>query len=108
MFPNTAVSDIIGKTLMYNDSINAKVTGIVENFKNRTDIIFQEFISHPTLLQTRLRGNIIGKNWNNTNSNSQLFVKLNSNANITSIKSKLKEIAIEHKTKNDIKYGSVS
>tara|TARA_R110002126_G_scaffold277560_1_gene423485 strand:+ start:46002 stop:48446 length:2445 start_codon:yes stop_codon:yes gene_type:complete len=104
-FPNTAVSDIIGKTLMYNDSINAKVTGIVENFKNRTDIIFQEFISHPTLLQTRLRGNIIGKNWNNTNSNSQLFVKLNSNANITSIKSKLKEIAIEHKTKNDIKYG---
>ncbi|MFK8060528.1 MAG: ABC transporter permease, partial [Polaribacter sp.] len=104
-FPNTAITDIIGKTLMYNDSINAKVTGIVENFKNRTDIIFQEFISHPTLLQTRLRGNIIGKNWNNTNSNSQLFVKLNPNANITSIKSKLKEIATEHATEKDIKYG---
>ena len=104
-FPNTNVSDIIGKTLIYNDSVNAKVTAIVESFKGRTDFIFQEFISHPTLLQTRLRGNIIGKNWNSTNSNSQLFVKLNSNANIASINIKLKEIAKEHATEEDIKYG---
>lgn len=104
-FPNTNASEIIGKTLIYNDSVNAKVTGVVESFKGRTDIVFQEFISHPTLLQTRLRGNIIGRNWNNTNSNSQLFVKLNPNANITSIKNKLREIAIEHASKDDIKYG---
>ncbi|APZ45129.1 cell division protein FtsX [Polaribacter reichenbachii] len=104
-FPNTAVSEIIGKTLVYNDSINAKVTGIVESFKNRTDIIFQEFISHPTLLQTRLRGNIIGKRWNNTNSNSQLYVKLSANANKASVKNDLKEIAIEHRDEDDIKYG---
>ena len=104
-FPNTAISDIIGKTLIYNDSINAKITGIVESFKNRTDIIFQEFISHPTLLQTRLRGEIIGKNWNNTNSNSQLFVKLNANANKEAINNTLKQIATEHRDENDIKYG---
>jgi putative ABC transport system permease protein len=104
-FPNTTTSEIIGKTLVYNDSVNAKVTGIVENFKGRTDIVFQEFISHPTLLQTRLRGNIIGKNWNNTNSNSQLFVKLNENADNLAVNSTLKQIADEHKTKEDIKYG---
>ncbi|PQJ79290.1 ABC transporter permease [Polaribacter porphyrae] len=104
-FPNTATSEILGKTLIYNDSINAKVTGIVQNFNGRTDIVFQEFISHPTLLQTRLRGNIIGKNWNNTNSNSQLFVKLNENADKSVINSNLKQIADEHKTKEDIKYG---
>jgi len=104
-FPNTNVSDIIGKTLIYNDSVNAKVTGIVENFKGRTDFVFQEFISHPTLLQTRLRGNIIGKSWRNTNSNSQLFVKLNANANKESITNTLKQLATEHRDEDDIKYG---
>lgn len=104
-FPNIAVSEVIGKTLIYNDSVNVKVTGVVENFKNRTDFVFQEFISHPTLLQTSLRQNILGKNWNNTNSNSQLYVKLNPNADKEAIISNLKAIATEHRSKEDIKYG---
>ncbi|MCD2258098.1 ABC transporter permease [Psychroserpens luteolus] len=104
-FPNTQVSEIIGKTLVYNDSVNTKVTGIVENFEGRTDIVFQEFISHPTLLQTRLRDNIIGKNWNNTNSSSQLFVKLNPNADISSINSRFKNLSDEHADEEDKKYG---
>ncbi|MEL6810129.1 MAG: ABC transporter permease, partial [Bacteroidota bacterium] len=104
-FPNEQISNILGKTIVYNDSINTKVTGIVENFNGRTDIVFQEFISHPTLLQTRLRENIIGKNWNNTNSSSQLFVKLNPNADMAAINSRFKELATEHMDENDIKYG---
>ncbi|GGG09231.1 ABC transporter permease [Dokdonia pacifica] len=104
-FPNTEISDIIGKTLVYNDSINTTVKGIVENFENRTDIVFQEFISHPTLLQTRMRENIIRKNWNNTNSSSQLFVKLTPNADIASIKERFKSIATEHADEEDIKYN---
>jgi len=103
-FPDISPSDILGKTLVYNDSINTTVTGIVGNFKERTDIIFQEFISHPTLLQTRLRRNILGKNWNNTNSSSQLFVKLTSNADIASINKRFKELATEHADEEDIKY----
>ena len=104
-FPNTEASKIIGKNLVYNDSINTKITGIVKNFEGRTDFVFQEFISHPTLLQTRLRENIIRKNWNNTNSNSQLFVKLNPNADIAAIESKFKDLADEHADEEDIKYG---
>lgn len=104
-FPSISPSEVIGKNLIYNDSINTKVTGIVENFEGRTDILFQEFISHPTLLQTRLRENIIRKNWNNTNSNSQLFVKLNSNADITSIESMFRDLAVEHADEEDVKYG---
>ncbi|WP_368086199.1 FtsX-like permease family protein [Polaribacter sp. Hel_I_88] len=104
-FPNTNVSEIIGKTLIYNDSINAKVTGIVENFKGRSDFVFQEFISHSTVLQTRLRSNFLNKNWRNTNSNSQLFVKLNTNSKKESINNTLKLIAKEHRDEDDIKYG---
>lgn len=104
-FPNITPSDVIGKTLVYNDSINTTVTGIVENFTGRTDIVFQEFISHPTILQTRMRDNIIRKNWNNTNSSSQVFVKLNTNADIAAINSRFKELATEHADEEDKKYG---
>ena len=54
-------SEIIGKALVYNDSINITVTGVVENFKQRTDLVFEEFISHSTLLQTERRDAIIDR-----------------------------------------------
>ena len=104
-FPNEEFSNILGRTVVYNDSINTKVTGIVENFEGRTDIVFQEFISHPTILQTRRRENILRRNWNNTNSSSQVFVKLTPNADIAAINARFKELATEHMDEEDIKYG---
>jgi len=65
-FPELAPNTIIGKTLVYNDSLNVTVTAVVENFKARTDIVFEEFISSPTALNTRIRGEFLNKNWNST------------------------------------------
>jgi ABC-type antimicrobial peptide transport system permease subunit len=104
-FPDTSPSEIIGKTLVYNDSINATVTGIVESFKERTDIVFQEFISQPTILQTRLRDDFLNKDWNNTNDKSQLFIKLKENASISAVQNRLKVLANEHQDEEAKKYG---
>lgn len=104
-FPNSEPSEIIGKTLMYNDSLNITVTGIVENIKERTDFVFQEFISSPTVLQTRLRDQFINKNWNNTNSNSQLIVKLSPQANLKAIQSQFDTLSKEHQDAESKKYG---
>ena len=104
-FPNTKPSDIIGKTLVYNDSLNITVTGIVENIKERTDFVFEEFISSPTLLNTRLRQDIITKNWNNTNDSSQLFVKVTANADLLSIQNRFDDLAKEHQDEDSKKYG---
>jgi putative ABC transport system permease protein len=104
-FPDMAPSDIIGKTLIYNDSLNVTVTGVVENFKQRTDIVFEEFISRPTLLQTRLREDILTKNWNNTTDVSQLYVKVSSNANLVAIQNRLDALSKEHEDEDSKKYG---
>ena len=104
-FPKMTPSEIIGKTLVYNDSINVTVTGIVENFKGRTDFVFQEFLSSPTILQTRLKDNFIEKNWNNTNSNSQLFVKLSQVADKVAIQKRLDDLAKEHRDEDSKKFG---
>ncbi|WP_299836004.1 ABC transporter permease [uncultured Tenacibaculum sp.] len=95
-FPKLNPTEIIGKTLVYNDSLNIKVSGIVENLKGRTDFIFQEFISKPTILNTRLRGDFINKNWNSTNSSSQLYVKVSSNNNLDQIRKELNDLAAKH------------
>ncbi len=95
-FPKLSPDAVVGKILVYNDSLNVKVTGIVENFKERTDVIFEEFISAPTLLNTRLRNDFITKNWNSTNSSSQLFVKVNSTANFENIQEEFDALATKH------------
>ncbi len=95
-FPDELPHEIVGKTLVYNDSLNVKVTAVVENIKKRTDFIFEEFVSMPTILNTRLRGDFLDKNWGSTSSSSQLYVKLNEVANLEKIQEKLDALAFEH------------
>jgi len=95
-FPNLTPDAVIGKTLVYNDTLNIKVTAIVEDFKERTDVVFKEFISSPTLLNTRVRGEFINKNWNSTSDVSQLFVKVNTAANFDNIQQEFDALATQH------------
>ncbi|WP_299102908.1 ABC transporter permease [uncultured Winogradskyella sp.] len=104
-FPKLLPSEIVGKTLVYNDSINVKVTGVVENYKQRTDIVFKEFVSHATLLQTNRKRDITKRYWFNTNSNSQLYVKFKEKADLSSVQKLLDDLALEHTDEDDIKYG---
>ena len=103
-FPKLSPSEIVGKTLVYNDSINITVTGVVENFKQRTDIVFEEFISHSTVLQTRLRNDFLNKSWYATNSASQLFVKVSKSADLAAIQTLFDDLAKEHRSENSIRY----
>ncbi len=95
-FPKLSPDAVVGKTLVYNDTINVKVTAVVENFKERTDLIFEEFVSSSTLLNTRLRNDFITKNWNSTNSSSQLFVKVNSGVDFDNIQEEFDVLTSKH------------
>src|SRR5882757_2632235 len=41
-FPGLKPSEIIGRTVIYDDSIRCTVTGIVKDIKDNTDLIFKE------------------------------------------------------------------
>ncbi|MEM6515664.1 MAG: FtsX-like permease family protein [Bacteroidota bacterium] len=104
-FPKLSPTEIVGKTLVYNDSINVKVTGVVENYKQRTDIVFKEFVSHPTLLQTSRKADFVKRYWMNTNGNSQLYVKFKENADIAGVQKLLDKIALDKTDEDDIKFN---
>ena len=74
-FPKLSAEQVIGKEVIFNDTIRTIVTGIVKNIEHNTDFNFQSFISRATIETPRLQPQD-GDEWVSTNSASQLFVKL--------------------------------
>ncbi len=104
-FPKLKPKQIIGKTLIYNDSVSVNVTGIVANHKKRSDLIFEEFISLQTAYQSDMKEVVFNEEWNNTNSASQLFIKIEENTKSENIQNQLNLIAKEHEDSESIALG---
>ncbi len=70
-------SEAIGKEIIYADTALVTVTGVVEDLKESTDLIFTQFISLATLLNSEAGRKVLHiNNWDNVNSSTQLFVKV--------------------------------
>lgn len=76
-FPGKEPLDVLGRELTYidTDTIRAEVTGIVEDFKKNSDLIFTDFISFSTIDSQEKKEWFGLHSWTNLNSSSQLFVK---------------------------------
>ncbi|WP_149303967.1 ABC transporter permease [Pareuzebyella sediminis] len=92
-FPDKDLSEIVGSTLIYQDTIPTKITGIVANWENRTDLVFEEFISLKTADNSDMTNLLKYSGWNSTSSASQLFVGIAENASSKTIQSELDKIA---------------
>ncbi|MEO8774560.1 MAG: FtsX-like permease family protein [Gelidibacter sp.] len=105
-FPNKNYNDILGETLIYDDSVSTTVTGIVANFKERTDFTFEEIISLETGKQSYMKEQLTGNQWHSTSSNTQFFVKLNSKQALTSVQHQLTTLAKKNESENAAKMNS--
>ncbi|MBU0695170.1 MAG: ABC transporter permease, partial [Bacteroidetes bacterium] len=105
-FPNLTPSQVLGRTLIYNDSTLTKVTGVVADMTQRTDFIFKEFISIKTGFQSELKRDLTSDNWNSTNSSTQLFIKLADKTSEAGVQKQLLSLAKEHESADAKKYGS--
>ena len=104
-FPNQDLPSIIGKTLIYNETIPLKVSGIVASFKQRSDIVFEEFVSLEAIKHTRMADRYKNGNWNSTSSGNQVFIKVKSNEALPTIKTQLAALAESKITDDDRKYN---
>ncbi len=107
-FPGVAPEKVVGMTAVYNDSVVVQVSGIVENFKERTDLFFEEFLSLKTANALGMKDQVFNTNWGGTNSNSQLFVKVKDLAMATSVKRQLDALALEHEDEESKKDGDIT
>lgn len=94
-FGDTSPSNVIGKELIYTDTIRATVTGIVADLKEQTDLIFTDFLSYATMLNNQhIRKSKNVDDWGTVNSSGQIFIKV-APENITVAKEEL--LAINEK-----------
>ncbi|MBE7178418.1 MAG: ABC transporter permease [Mucilaginibacter polytrichastri] len=103
-FPGMSPAEMIGKTLVYDDSVSVHVSGIVGELEKPTDFIFQEFLSIKTAARTDMKDIIRSEEWGSTSSGSQLFVKITGENSLPAIQKRLDRVARAHRDKDDIKY----
>ena len=75
-FGTADADEVLGRTVVYDDSIRATVSGLVKDLAAPTDFTFKDFISYATIKATGLRNDFREDQWGNFNSSSELFVKL--------------------------------
>ena len=99
-FPDLSPGRMIGKTVVFSDTVLTTVTGIVKDVKANSDFEYQAFISLSTLASTNLKETYNWDQWNNTNSNTQLLVKLRPNVQPQQIDKQLAAIFKDHDPDN--------
>jgi putative ABC transport system permease protein len=83
-FPGLAYNDIVGKTLTFNDTLHATITGIVKDLKGSTDFYFGSFLSRATLMTGPLKKDYF-QNWSWILTTDQLFVRLSPGTSAASL-----------------------
>ncbi|WP_416866002.1 MAG: ABC transporter permease [Imperialibacter sp.] len=99
-FGGIPASKIIGREVVYNDSLRTTVVGVVKDWEQNTDFIFNDFISFETLNKTNLGRRIHFNSWQLPNRFSQTFVKLKKAASVTSIEHRLTTLMDQHPEAN--------
>ena len=84
-------SQIIGKPIVFDDTIQCTVTGIIKDLPGNSDFYFGTIISRPTYYTARLKPEGFGM-WGWTNSADQLFVKLSPATKVATVNAQLTKI----------------
>ena len=92
-------NDIIGREIVYDDSIKTMVSGIVQDLNEITDFTFKEFISKATIATTGLKDHWNWEEWGSITSASQMFVKLNKGTSPAQVEKQLVSLREKYRNK---------
>jgi putative ABC transport system permease protein len=79
-FGNLPLNKLIGKTVIYDDSLKVTVSGIIKDWTKNTDLGYTDFISISTATHSFLKNRVPTEDWSSLRPHqSQAFVKLSQN-----------------------------
>ena len=92
-FPGMDPGSIVGRSIIFNDSIVTTVGGIVADLKEKTDFDNKIFVSFKTISETGFSKSILDKpNWTNISSSTQCFLLLSPGADAGQVAAQIKKI----------------
>jgi ABC-type antimicrobial peptide transport system permease subunit len=87
---------MIGKQIIYEDSLIVNVAGIVKNWNGNSDLGFTDFISSSSLQTNFLKTRINAESWRQGDMASCAFVKLSKGISTSTVNAQLEKIAKTH------------
>ena len=101
-FPGQTSQDVIGNTLIFMDSINLQVAGVVADFKENSDFSFQGFISMPTIpMFPSLKTIFAWDSWTNYNDINNVLVKIPEGTKPADVEKTIVELTKKNKKMNE-------
>ena len=105
-FGNVSPEQLIGREMVFNDSLTVTVSGIIQDWSAHTDIPFTEFISYATAQKTFFQKTILTDDARDGFSpfNSRAFVQLPSGVAPDRLAVELHRLSKTHKEKPGVTY----
>lgn len=92
-FPKLSYAQMIGRQVVYEDTLTTTVTGIVQDIKHHTDFTFHDFISLASAdADKNLAYSYGNRDWSGTNSADQLIIRVSPGASLAGIKKQLNQL----------------
>ena len=95
-FGDQPADAFIGKQIIYDDSLNATVSGIVKDWDGNTDLGFTDFLSSATLQTSYLKSRINTDSWVENFMNTWTFVKLSPGTTTAKMNDQLQVLVKQH------------
>ncbi len=95
-FGSMPTEKVIGKQIIYDDSINATVTGVIKDWEGNTDLGFTDFISAASLESNYLKTRVSTEGWGQRKMNSWVFVKLSKGTPPSKLNAQLQALVKRH------------
>ncbi|MBT1690796.1 ABC transporter permease [Dawidia soli] len=95
-FPGVPMADILGRDIVYNDTVHSSIAGIVRDLADNTDFTAVEFISYSSLNETILRQVWQLDSWIDWNENSKAYLRLDAVSDPDAIARKAIALLAQH------------
>lgn len=105
-FPHLSYAAVMGKEVIYEDTLHTTVAGVVENLQVKTDFNFHDFISLKTAdTHKGMVENYTNPSWGSTSSSDQLLIKIRPDASLKAIKKQVNALYTKNRNRRDMSPG---
>ncbi len=98
-FGSIDLDKIIGKQIIYDDSLHLNVSGVVRDWSGNTDLAYTDFISFNALQTNFLKRRINSESWEQRDLACWIYAKLDNSTTPNSINTQLEKITKAHTDK---------
>jgi putative ABC transport system permease protein len=94
-FGSLDLQDMLGKNVIYDDSLTVSVAGVVKDWSENSDFIRSEFISFSTIEHTFLQKVVHIDHWQEMMHSSQSFIKIKESDTPAEVAAQLSKIMVK-------------